>query len=173
LSAALRATPAGLERGRERQHHDQTRRLGLTLMDKLTSVEECYSAALPLFCAELEGLVQTTPYLDRRLVGLALVALEKTPVGPSRSLLGTILDRTASDRPSGPYRNVTPFLNRSLRAIHGNPLFEGRVLSELGVVDRTRLAGHAEAYRSGLHSEWLPLWRLAATEAWARMWLRA
>ena len=162
-----------------RAHADEYRRPGqgkpLAAWDKQARLDRLFKMSFPLSTGpDLEGLGQSVPYLDRRVIGTALAALssEEAPVS-SRSLLGKVLEQTAGDRLPGNWAVIDQAMEDGLRGNlrTGNPLFRASTLVELGIVDRDRLGTFLEEYTCGRSDYSDEVWRLAAAEAWASRWL--
>lgn len=132
-------------------------------------------AALEHWCNELYAIPPysgwTAPYLDRRVVTVALAALECEPrAGSTRQLLSATVESITGNPFRGHYAHYTGVLESSLRAAlaAGSDLFQAPRLVDLGIVDPARLSAWVDSFRAGGSVGLTALWRLLSAETWAR-----
>ncbi|MBI4445035.1 MAG: hypothetical protein HY645_03925 [Acidobacteria bacterium] len=154
----------------------KAQRCSLSDWDKRFQLDQFLRTVYPLYPSPaLEGIEQSAPYLDRRVIESclnALVFLEKS--GPSRRLLAQILSQTTKTRPRGNYKIMDRAMEEGLKAqlLKGNPFFQATTLIELRIVDQNLLTRFLSDFASGKNRSSDELWRLVSMEAWARCWLR-
>lgn len=154
--------------------YNQEKRCGLR--HKLIWLEHLFREIFPTgLILDLEGVVMSTPFLDRRVVkvGMSWMAQEEK-ASSSRELLGQTLERTVGHRLPPSFGDITRFQQDSIQneVKKGGNLFKARTLVDLGIVDRKRLkrllAEHIAGQGQFRSQVW---WSLASMEAWAQGWL--
>lgn len=164
-----------LIQSREVEHRRAAAGRSLTEWSTLAAVQRDQRKLFSLPPAlDLEGVVASDPYLDRRVLRVALPALiGQTSPASSRALLAAVLERTAGHRLPGNYWSIAGWANDTLKAdLRADPtLFASSTLIELGIVDRDRLRHFLTEYASGMEDYSIPLFTLVSLEAWARCWL--
>jgi len=120
----------------------------------------------------LEGVVVSSPFVDARVVPLALrgMRLQPRPSGSRSFLAAAIATRLGASNWRGKYAYANrPFAETTRRDLTAHP-HPSRVV-DLGLVDSYAFGSISMKFRTGDDSELHTIWQVLTLEAWATSWL--